>query len=433
MRIGIYDIDSKMKADNRGPKRKYPNVACGKIYGYHKMNGDEVVYPWKGEKVDKLYISTIFTSTKAAILRQMPIFESQAKEVLIGGSGWDDYSKKQITKLPPEIDRFNDPKWLYEMYDLDYGIGFSTRGCHVGCGFCMVWRKEGLVEYSDTPVSKLVNPKMKHLILMNNNSLAHDSFWEDVAEIKFRGLSIHWDQANDITLVTPKIAEALASVNYRSFDGKDRELVFAFDLLRKRKAVVMETASNNVLNALDITRQSGTFFTGDGSALQMGKQYENEYGDTWFKAKQVENKLTRKLETMLTVEYDMMKVVPRKIKLMQEYGINPKHLMFYVLIGFNSTEAEDLARIDILKEFKSRPYPMLFRDLTGKVDVDGNGNPQPFHARPFRDWVTQGLYKKTPFHEFDRYPLRKEQFKQKQKEKEKLDAAAADQVEWNLA
>lgn len=419
MRIGIYDIDSSKKRDNRGEKRKYPNVACGKIYGYHKSVGDEVVYPWKGEKVDRLYISTIFTSTKATILRHMNFYNAQAKEVWIGGTGWDDYSVKpyKVTNLPPEIEAFKDHKWLYEMYDIDYGIAFTTRGCHVDCWHCVVGKKEGVVEYADTPISKAINPRLKHLVLMNNNSIAHDSFWMDIAEIKARGLSIHWDQANDITLVTPKVAEALASIDYRSFDSKTQELVFAFDLIRKPKSVILEKASNNVLDALGLSRNGDEFQFHDGEMLEIGKIYTNEFKDTRMHAKRITNPLTRKYETTLDVGYNMAKLVPRKIELLQEYGIDPKHLKFYVLIGFNTTEKEDLLRVEIIHKYGSRPYPMLFQDLTGRKFVDGKGRPQSFHARPFRDWVVTGKYKTLPFHEFDRYPLRKKQHEDELKEK----------------
>jgi hypothetical protein len=206
VRVGILDIDTKKETNGFGRKSKYPNIACGKIYGYHKLNGDEVIYPYNGEKVDRLYISTIFTNTRPMIKRMLPYWEQRADEILIGGTGWDDYTKAPytITELPPEIADIPHYPWTYEMYDIDYGIGFSTRGCHVGCAFCVVPKKEGREEYRETRVRDLINPRGKHLILMNNNSLAHKDFFEDVAEIKEHGLSIHWDQANDITLVTPK-------------------------------------------------------------------------------------------------------------------------------------------------------------------------------------------------------------------------------------
>jgi hypothetical protein len=60
VRVGILDIDTKKEKDGFGRNAKYPNIACGKIYGYHKLQGDEIIYPYKDEKVDKLYISVIF-------------------------------------------------------------------------------------------------------------------------------------------------------------------------------------------------------------------------------------------------------------------------------------------------------------------------------------------------------------------------------------
>lgn len=354
MRVGILDIDTKKETNNRGRKEKYPNIACGKIYGYHKILGDEVVYPYSNEKVDKLYISTIFTSTRPMINRMMPYWKQRANEIIIGGTGWDDYTKAPytISELPPEIAAVSHVPWTYEMYDIDYGIGFTTRGCHVGCAFCVVPKKEGLQEYRETEVKDLINSRSKHLILMNNNSFAHHDFMRDVEQIKFYDLSIHWDQANDITLVTPEIASALSSINYRGFNGKKKQLFFAFDLMVKKK----------------IDPESGG-----------------------------------------TVIYDMMKVVPEKVRMLKEYGIPSHHLVFYMLIGYNTTEAEDLLRVECLKKLGCEIYPMLYRDLNGRVGVDAKLNKQSFHVRALRDWIHSGLYRKVPFEDLDRREKHKKQ------------------------
>ncbi len=359
MKIGILDIDTKKETDQFGRKTKYPNIACGKIYGYHKLNGDEIFYPYNNEKVDRLYISTIFTSTRPMIKRMMPLWEQRAKEILIGGTGWDDYTRAPytVTELPPEIAAISHVPWTYEMYNIDYGIGFTTRGCHVGCAFCVVPKKEGLQEYREMQVKDLINPKGNHLILMNNNSFAHRDFMNDVEQILFYDLSIHWDQANDITLVTPEIAKAISKVNYRGFNGKKKQLFFAFDLITKKK----------------IDPETGG-----------------------------------------TVTYDMMKIVPDKVRLLNEFGIPSHHLVFYMLIGFNTSEEQDLARVDCLRELGCEIYPMLFRDLNGKIGVDGSGNTQPFHVRALRDWINSGVYRKSNFKDF----TRREQHKIQREKKE---------------
>lgn len=371
MKIGILDIDTKKEKNNREAVEKYPNPACGKIYGYHRMQGHEVIYPWNGEKVDKLYISTIFSWSRKHILKNMDYYNMRAKEVIVGGSGWDDYTpgKFVITDLPPEI-KVVDHKWVYEMYGIDYSIGKTSEGCHVKCGWCMVWRKEGATEKRVNRIEELLNPKYyqrntdgsliypgsDHIVLMNNNSLADPGFYDDVEAINDLKLSVHWDQANDITLVNDKNAKALASVNYRGFSGKHKALYFAADAVIKHK--------------ID---------------PQTGKK----------------------------VTYDMLKVIPEKVALLSEYGVKPRHLNWYMLIGFNTSLEEDLARFHMLNDLGCNVFAMVFRDLTGKIYVDSQGKPQQPHVRPLRDWVNGHAFRNVKdFKDFDRYKKAIEKDKQ---------------------
>lgn len=364
MRIGILDIDTKKETDGFGRKAKYPNIACGKIYGYHKLNGDQVIYPYNNERVDKLYISAIFTSTRPMLKRMLPYWEQRADEVIIGGTGVDDYSFKtrNITSLPPEIEAINHAPWTYEMYDIDYGIGFTIRGCHVGCDHCVVPKKEGIVEYRDSMVKDLINPRGRHLIIMNNNSFAHRDFYEDIEAIRYYNLSVHWDQANDITLLDDKLAKAITSVDYRGFDGKKLQLFFAFDQMVRKK---IEPCTER------------------------------------------------------SVEIDMMKAVKEGVKRLNDHGVPSHHLVFYLMIGFDTTEEEDLMRVDLLKSLGCEIYPMLYRDIyDGKVGVNKWGKPQPFHVRALRDWINSFKYRKIPFTEFKR---RAKHLIQRQNEERQID------------
>lgn len=340
MRIGILDIDSQKIKTKTGEYKKFPNIACGKIYGYHKLQGDEIIYPYAGEQVDKLYISTIFSWTKPHIARLLETYKPVAKEIEVGGTGWDWRSK-----LPPEIEAI-DPKWTYEMYNIDYGIGFTIRGCHVGCSFCVVPRKEGIKEYRVAHIRDLINPKSNHVVLLNNNSFADVGFFEDIEEIKAYKLTVNWNQANDITLLTPEIAEAVASVEYRNFNRTLKMLHFACDQIVKRKRCPV---------------------TGE-----------------W-------------------MSYEMLKVVPEKVRMLKEYGIPPSHLTFYMLIGFDTTLEEDLARFNMLNDLGCNVYAMMFRDLNGKIGVDGKGNPQGVWVKPLRDWINGYAFRNYRFEEFDRY------------------------------
>lgn len=340
MIIGILDIDTKKEKMGNGKYAKFPNIACGKIYGYHKQKGDSIIYPYKGEKVDRLYISTIFSWTKPLIYKLLEAYKPVAADIVVGGTGWDWRSK-----LPPEIEAV-DSRWTYELYDIDYGIGFTSRGCHVGCAFCVVPRKEGIKEYRVAHIEDLINPKSNHVVLLNNNSFADPCFFEDIEAIKEHKLTINWNQANDITLLTPEIAEALKGVEYRNFANTAKMLHFACDQLVKRKRDPV---------------------TGE-----------------W-------------------VSFDMLKTVPEKVRILKDVGIPPYHLTFYMLIGYDTTLEEDMLRFNMLNDLGCNVYAMMFRDLNGKINVDGKGNPQGIWVKPLRDWINGHAFRNVRFEEFDRY------------------------------
>lgn len=375
MKIGILDLDTKKEKIGHGLHDKFPNLACGKIYGYHKMQGHQIFYPYKCERVDILYVSAIFSWSKPFIKKMMPIWQQFANEILVGGSGVDEYPNK-VTKLPDDIEKV-DPIWTYELYDIDYGIGFTVRGCHVGCGFCMVWRKEGLKEYRVSPIEKLINPKSNHLVLLNNNSFADVGFFDDVEEIKQRKLTVNWNQANDITILTPKHAEALSTIEYRNFARTQKTLHFAFDQIYKTK--IIEKDEKNI-----------TF----SSLAEIPSDMM---------------KITEIGSNKIRVTFDMLKVVPHKIKMLEDYGISKRKLTFLFLIGYDTTLEEDLERFWTLQKHDCNVYAMMFRDLTGKINVDGKGNEQSNHVKPFRDWVNGKAFRTVKnFNEFNRYTKSKE-------------------------
>ena len=346
LRIGILDIDTKKEKLGHGKLDRFPNLACGKIYGYHLLQGDEIVYPWRGEPVDRLYVSAIFSWSRPAIERQLPAWQKVAAEIIIGGTGWD-----WRVNLPPEIEAV-DPRWTQDLYGVDFGLGFTVRGCHVGCPYCIVPRKEGLTETRVTTVADLLRPHNSHLVLLNNNSFAEAGFFADVADIRERGISVNWNQANDITILEYPHAVAVASVKYRNYANTKSMLHFACDQMIRRKKDPL----------------TGAF-----------------------------------------VEYDMLKVIPEKVRMLGEAGVPPHHLTFFILVGFDTTLEEDLARFHMIHNLGCHGWVQLFRDLKGRPGIDGKGRPQPIHAKPFRDWVNGHAFRNVPFHEFDRYTKRQGQ------------------------
>ena len=52
--------------------------------------------------------------------------------------------------------------------------------------------------------------------------------------------------------------------------------------------------------------------------------------------------------------------VPRAIEILNRHGIKPWRLMFYVLVGFNTTKEYDLFRIYTIRELGANPFVMPF-------------------------------------------------------------------------
>jgi len=81
--IGIIAvIDAEI---NEGKLRRFPNLACMKIAGYHKNKGDTVILKTNYENLqnfEKVYISKVFSKT--SVPNEIPSLPN----VQIGGTGF---------------------------------------------------------------------------------------------------------------------------------------------------------------------------------------------------------------------------------------------------------------------------------------------------------------------------------------------------------
>lgn len=267
-----------------------PNVALMRLSAYHKAAGDQVMLnPKPLDQPDLVYISTLFTWRRKEVEALAAHFRGFA-DVRIGGSGWD-----LALKLPPEVDAMpND----YDLYGIEFGMGYSSRGCIRRCSFCPV-PDAALGLREDRSLASLLNPRSNKLMLLDNNFFASD--WRPkLAEVRRRGLIVDWPQGNDIRLVTPEIAAALADLKQRRQLSGDRftwpgALHFAWDLPSN------DARTDEVLHG---------------------------------------------------------------IRLLLTAGFRPRSLRFYVLIGFPGYSIEDeLHRITTLHGLGIEPYVMVYRDF----------------------------------------------------------------------
>lgn len=189
MNISLVDVDSKI-----------PNLALMKISAYHKSLGDTVSFyePLFSEKPDLIYASKVFTFT--------PDYDyfPEVVEIIKGGTGYDITSS-----LSPEVDSMCPD---YELYpDMDYSLGFLTRGCPNKCPWCFVPHKEGNIRpYAD------IEDFCRHdkVLLMDNNVLAHEHGIKQIKKIAEMGIKVDFNQGLDARLIDDDIAKLLSQVKW---------------------------------------------------------------------------------------------------------------------------------------------------------------------------------------------------------------------------
>jgi hypothetical protein len=283
-----------MKIRLLAPDSKMPNIAIMKLSTYHKQKGDDVdwySHLFDYQDTDILYISKIFDFTPDVIY-----FPSKAK-IVKGGTGYDIKSK-----LPKDVEEITDLD--YSLYpNCDYSMQFYSRGCIRNCGFCVVREKEGYI-YPTKPYA--LNPKGKHIEILDNNFFANPKWRDAIEDLKQTGQPVNFHGV-DVRLLDKEQCEAL-------------------------------------------------------NELKLYKQ--------------------------IHIAWDFPKInLKPKIEEITKY-IKPYKLMCYVLIGFNSTQEEDLYRVETLRSLNVDPFVMPF----DKSDP---------YQKNFARWVNhKAIFKSIPWQDY---------------------------------
>ena len=294
-------------------KEGFPNLALMKLSAYHKARGDHVVFQ-KGLQYplfdyDRAFLSCIFHQNADKARDLIAAMDN----IVFGGSGFlPDFN----IKLGSDIEHTLPD---YDLYGVNFSMGFTSRGCFRKCKWCIVPTKEGRIQ-DHAPISEFLDPRHDRILLLDNNYQSSPKWRENLDFIETHDLKVNFNQGLDMRLVDREFAEALASVKYYDWQFKSRRLHFAFDTMA------------------------------------------------------IEPKIEKGLEILETA------------------GIAPHRLMFYILIGFNTTPEQDLYRIEKVTEWGSLPYVMNY-----------NQNPDP-KLKDIARWVNRRYYQFIPF---EKYGLKK--------------------------
>jgi len=208
MNVLLIDVDSKI-----------PNLALMKISAYHKKRGDQVGFNI-GDP-DRVYASIVFSKNKWKGNGIKSMYPDAI--VNVGGSGFS-----LDNKLPNEIEH-NMPD--YDIYNLDYSMGFATRGCIRKCDFCFVPKKEGGIKIN-ADIFEFWDQKHKHIMLLDNNILAIPDHFKNIAnQLIENNLTVDFNQGLDIRLINNENANILSKLRVKP------SLRFAFDDISYEKEV----------------------------------------------------------------------------------------------------------------------------------------------------------------------------------------------------
>lgn len=196
MKIGLIDVDFYGRK-NILLNKNFPNLALMKISAWHKRKGDttELFNIMKQNTYDKIYASKVFSWSKLPF--NLP------KGTIMGGSGYD-----VNKKLPYSIEHIYPDYTLYP--DMDYAMGYISRGCNNNCEFCIVRKKEGNIKFN-APIEEFWKDQKKMKILDNSIGVCKEAYTE-LEKIRDLGIKLDITQGFNVRLVTHKFASILSDI-----------------------------------------------------------------------------------------------------------------------------------------------------------------------------------------------------------------------------
>ena len=323
-------------------KHRFPNLACEKISGYWKEKGADVHLLLSYDEIencDEVYISKVFTDTP------IPEWIQPSKKIHMGGTGF--YFDK-APNLPDEIEHHMPD---YHLYDEWIQSEIEKAKVIQGEKFKQKSFMVQFKEYTDYSIGFItrgcfrkckfcVNQKYDHVFLHSPLAEFYDPTRKKICLLddNFLGCK-HWKEALDTLVATGK--------PFKFKQGLDERLI-----------------------------------TDERAKVLFGVRYDGDYTFAFDNVS----------------DYDL---IHKKLKIIRKYTKSTS-VKFYVLVGFESTDAKDIEsafkRLALLMKYKCLPYIMRYQDK----------NYSPWKESPYRSlyvalarWGNQpSIFKKMSFRQF---------------------------------
>lgn len=304
MKIGIIDADLLGRE-----KHRFPNLACEKISGYWKERGADVHllmdYNWSPE-YDHIYISKVFTDTYS------PEWLEETPKVHIGGTG---FYFDNAPNLPDEIEHHMPDYHLYDEWIAQELLRAEREATRNGKAFKKTTFMVQFKEYTDYSIGFMTRGC-------------------------FRKCPFCVNQKYDKAFVHSHLAEF-------------------YDPTRKKICLLDDN-----FFACSNWRQSFQ------ELIETGKPFKFKQGldERLLTDEKCKLLFTSNYDGDLTFAFDNIadyELIHSKLKLIRKHAPT-KNIKFYVLVGFESTDAQDIEnafkRIGLLMQYKCLPYIMRYQD-----------------------------------------------------------------------
>jgi hypothetical protein len=186
------------------------NLALMRLSAWHKAQGDEVLLNMPLWPCDLSYASVLFEKNK-----------NKFKADIHGGPAFNgNRLGSKIEGMMPD----------YNLYPVDYSLGYTWGYCPRNCGFCKVpAQKNPKIHRS---IWTFHDSKFKKICLLNNNTFSDPNWLETFMEIWDANLIVIDENGYDLRLLTHSKADAL---KHTKFEGK---IHFAFDRMSDETKII---------------------------------------------------------------------------------------------------------------------------------------------------------------------------------------------------
>ena len=323
-------------------KHRFPNLACEKISGYFKSQGHEVTLLLDYEHFDDfdhVYISKVFTDTP------VPEWIAETEKIHIGGTGF------YFDKAPNLIDEIEHHMPDYHLYDEWIESEVNRARAERGEKFNEKSFKLQFREYTDCSIGFLTRGCFR--------------------KCKF--------------CVNQKYNHVFAHSPLQEFFDPERKTICLLD--------------DNFLGCAR-WREMLT------QLIETGKPFKFKQGldERILTDEKCEMLFSAKYDGDYTFAFDNISdydLISTKLEMIRRYT-SARNIKFYVLVGFEGTDGEDIEnafkRLELLMRFQCLPYIMRYQDK----------NRKPWHESKYRGmyvalarWGNQpSIYKKMSFRYF---------------------------------